>query len=91
MRWLTSRIAAVGRVALTSYITHTLICSFIFTGVGLSMFGKLERFELYYVVLGIWVFQLIVSPIWLQRFRFGPLEWLWRSLTYNQRQSMQRR
>jgi len=88
--WLTSRIAAVGRMALSSYIMHTIICIFIFFGIGFAMFGELQRYQLYYVVFGIWVLQLIVSPIWLKYYRFGPLEWLWRSLTYNKRQPMKR-
>ena len=88
--WLTSRIAAVGRMALSSYVTHTIICIFIFFGIGFAMYGELQRYQLYYVVFGIWIFQLIVSPIWLKYYRFGPLEWLWRSLTYNQRQPMKR-
>ena len=90
LRWLTSRIAAVGQMALTSYVAHTVICAFIFFGIGFAMFGELQRYQLYYIVFGIWVFQIIVSPIWLKHFRFGPLEWLWRSLTYNQRQPMKR-
>jgi uncharacterized protein len=90
LTWLTSRIAAVGRMALTSYVTHTVICAFIFFGIGFAMYGELQRYQLYYVVFGIWIFQLIVSPIWLQYYRFGPLEWLWRSLTYNRRQPMKR-
>lgn len=88
LRWLTSRLAAVGRLALTNYIMHTVICVFIFTGLGLGLYSELQRYELYYVVFGIWIFQLIVSPIWLAHYRFGPLEWLWRSLTYNKRQPM---
>jgi uncharacterized protein len=90
LNWLTSRIAAVGRMALTSYVTHTVICAFIFFGIGFALFGELLRYQLYYVVFGIWIFQLIVSPIWLKYYRFGPLEWLWRSLTYNKRQPMKR-
>lgn len=90
LNWLTSRIAAVGRMALTSYVSHTVICAFIFFGIGFAMFGELQRYQLYYVVFGIWVLQLIVSPIWLRHYRFGPLEWLWRSLTYNRRQPMKR-
>lgn len=77
-------------MALTSYVAHTVICVLVFTGVGFALFGELQRFELYYVVFGIWVFQLIVSPIWLKYYRFGPLEWLWRSLTYKKRQPMRR-
>ena len=59
-------------------------------GAGFSLFGQLNRHQLYYVVAGIWLFQLIVSPIWMKHFRFGPLEWLWRSLTYNKKQPMRR-
>ncbi|HSR39294.1 MAG TPA: DUF418 domain-containing protein, partial [Phnomibacter sp.] len=79
-------LAAVGQMAFTNYITHSIICNFIFLGYGLSMYGKLHRHELYYIVIGIWIFQLIASPIWLSYFRFGPLEWAWRSLTYWERQ-----
>ena len=89
--WLTSRLAAVGRMALTNYIMHSVFAAIIFTGIGFSLFGELQRYELYYVVGGIWLFQLIVSPIWMKHFRFGPLEWVWRSLTYKQKQPMRRR
>jgi uncharacterized protein len=86
--WLTSRLAAVGRMALTNYVMHSVFAALIFTGIGFSLFGSLQRHQLFYVVAGIWLFQLIVSPIWMSRFRFGPLEWLWRSLTYNKKQPM---
>jgi uncharacterized protein len=88
LRWVTSRLAAVGQMAFSNYIFHSVICSLIFYGYGLAMFGKLERWQLYLIVPAIWLFQLIASPIWLQRFRFGPLEWGWRSLTYWKRQPM---
>ena len=80
--WLKLRIAAVGKMSLTNYMMHSVICMIVFTGVGFSMFGKLQRHELYYVVFAIWIFQLIVSPIWLKYFHFGPMEWLWRRLSY---------
>ncbi len=88
LRWLTDRLAAVGQMALTNYLTHSVVCAFIFTGYGFGLYGRLERYQIYYVVLGLWIFQLIVSPIWLQRFRFGPAEWCWRSLTYWKKQPM---
>ena len=75
-------LAAVGQMAFTNYITHSIICNIIFLGYGFSMYGKMQRYELYYIVVSIWIFQLIFSPIWLKYFRFGPLEWMWRSLTY---------
>ena len=81
---LTKRLAAVGRMAFTNYILHTVICTGIFYGHGLGLFGKVERMWQFVIVLTIWIIQLIVSPIWLRYFVFGPLEWLWRSLTYMQ-------
>lgn len=87
-RRLTSCLAAVGRMALSNYLSQTVISTVIFYGIGFGLFGKLERFELLYVVVAIWILQLIVSPVWLRYFRFGPAEWLWRSLTYWKRQPM---
>ena len=81
--------AAVGRMALTNYLSHSLICAIFFVGFG--FYGRLARHELYYVVLAIWAFQLVASPLWLRHFRFGPVEWLWRALTYGQRPAMRRR
>jgi uncharacterized protein len=89
--WLarvTRRLAAVGQMALTNYIAQTIICIFVFDGFGLGLFGALQRHQLYYIVAGIWIVQLAWSPIWLRHFRFGPLEWVWRSLTYWQWQPM---
>ncbi|HZS05509.1 MAG TPA: DUF418 domain-containing protein [Blastocatellia bacterium] len=88
LRWLTARLAAVGQMALTNYLTHGIVCTLVFNGYGFGLFGKLERYQLLYVVLAIWIFQLIISPVWLRHFRFGPAEWVWRSLTYWQRQPM---
>lgn len=81
--WLRNALAAVGQMALTNYLTHSVVCSFLF--IGLGWYNQLQRHELYYVVFAIWAVQLIVSPIWLRHFRFGPVEWLWRYLTYLRR------
>jgi uncharacterized protein len=75
-------------MALTNYLMQSVICAIVFTGVGFGWFGQLQRYELYYVVLMIWFVQLLWSPWWLRRFQFGPAEWLWRSLTYANRQPM---
>lgn len=83
--WLQRALAALGRMAFTNYIVHSIICAFVFYGFGFALYGTLSRHELYYVVGAIWLFQLIVSPLWLARFRFGPLEYLWRWLTYGER------
>jgi uncharacterized protein len=84
--FLQSALAAVGKMALTNYLMHSVIAAFIFFGFGFGLYGKLQRYELYYVVIAIWIFQLIASPIWLRYFRYGPAEWLWRSLTYKKKQ-----
>jgi uncharacterized protein len=80
--------AAVGQMAVTNYLLHSVICGIFF--IGLGYYGALERYQLYYVVLAIWVAQLIISPLWLRHYRFGPVEWLWRTLTYMKRQPMRR-
>ena len=91
LTWLTSRLAAVGRMALTNYLTHSIVCTTLFYGYGFGAFGHVNRTGLAGIVLVIWIVQLLVSPIWLERFRFGPAEWLWRSLTYWKLQPMVRR
>lgn len=80
------RLAATGRMAFTNYMAQTVICILIFHGYGLGLFGSLNRLEQLGVVAAIWIVELWWSPLWLRRYRFGPLEWLWRSLTYRSRQ-----
>ena len=79
---LQRRLAAVGQMALSNYLFDSIVCTTIFYGYGFDFFGSLYRPLLYAIVLLIWTFQLLVSPIWLDHFRYGPAEWLWRSLTY---------
>jgi uncharacterized protein len=88
--WLQRSLAAVGRLALSNYVSTSIVCAFVFYGFGLGLYGRLQRYQLYYVVAGIWVFQLIASPIWLRYYRFGPFEWLWRWLTYLEKPSLRR-
>ena len=88
LAWLRRAFAAVGRMAVTNYLTHSAVCGFLF--IGLGWYNQLERHQLYYVVFAIWAAQLVISPLWLSRYRFGPVEWLWRSLTYLKRQPMRR-
>jgi len=88
LSWVRRAFAAVGRMAITNYLMHSAICLVIF--ILLGWYGQLERHQLYYVVFAIWAFQLIFSPLWLKFFRFGPVEWLWRSLTYMKPQPMRR-
>jgi uncharacterized protein len=88
LSWLKKSLAAVGRMAFTNYIMQSLIGVFIFYGFGFGLFGTMDKSEQLWFVVAIWIFQLIASPIWLKYFLFGPLEWVWRSLTYWQRQPM---
>ncbi len=90
IKWLKQSLAAVGKMALTNYVMHSVFSIFIFTGVGFGLFGTLLRYELLYIVIAIWIFQLISSPIWLKYFYYGPLEWLWRSLSYQKKQAFLR-
>ncbi|GAA4401075.1 DUF418 domain-containing protein [Nibrella viscosa] len=90
LKGLTRRLAAVGQMAFTNYIMHTLVCTLFFYGYGLNYFAELQYYQLFYLVGVIWIVQLYLSPLWLKYFRFGPLEWLWRSLTYWKWQPMQR-
>lgn len=75
-------LAGVGRTAFSNYLLQTVICTIIFYGHGFGLFGKLEREIQVLIVIGVWIFQVAITNIWLRYFRFGPAEWLWRSLTY---------
>lgn len=81
-------LAAVGRTAFTNYILTSIICQTIFAWGPWKLFGQLEFYQWYVVVAGVWTFNLVFSSIWLRFFVFGPLEWLWRSLTYWKRQPL---
>lgn len=70
----------VGRVALTTYLSQTVICTTIFYSYGFALFGKLDLFQMLYVVAGVWLFNLVFAAVWLRFFDIGPVEWLWRSL-----------
>jgi len=78
-------ISGLGRTAFSNYIFQTLVCTLIFYGHGLGLFGSLERKFQLLVVVGVWIVQLILTSLWLRKFRRGPLEALWRSLTYRKR------
>ncbi len=88
-KWLQHSLSSVGRMALSNYLLQTIIANIIF--IGFSQYGRLERHELYFIVLAIWAFQVIGSTIWLKYFSFGPFEWLWRSLTYRKVQPIRHR
>lgn len=82
--------AAAGRMAFTNYIACSLIGTTLFYGHGLGLFGSLTNLQLMGVVFAVWIAVLTWSPLWLSKFRFGPLEWLWRSLTYGRFQPLRK-
>ncbi len=90
LRLFTRPVASVGQAALTNYLLQTVICTTIFYGHGLGWFGSVDRVGQAGVVAGVWAAQLIASPLWLRRYRFGPAEWVWRSLTYGIRPPLRR-
>lgn len=88
--WFSRLFAPVGRMAFTNYLLQTVICTTLFYGHGFGLFGSMERGAQLIVVLTVWAFEIWLSHIWLARFRFGPAEWLWRTLTYMRPQPMRR-
>jgi len=83
-----SWLALLGKMALTNYISHSIILSSIFYGYAGGMFGKIARAEQMLIVVAIIFCQVIICKVWLKYFQFGPLEWLWRSMTYLKLQPM---
>ena len=78
-------LAATGRMALTNYVGQTVIANLIFSGIGLGLYGTMDRAQVYSIMIVIWIVQILFSVWWLSRHNFGPLEWVWRGLTYWQR------
>ena len=88
--WLVDRIAAAGRAAFTNYLGTSLVMTTLFYGYGLGFYGQLSRIELWLPVLGAWVVMLLWSKPWLDRYRYGPFEWLWRSLARGRLERMRK-
>jgi uncharacterized protein len=87
---LLRRFAAIGRMALSNYLMHSVLLTTVFYGYGLGLYGSIPRFWQMGIVAAVIGLQLLLSPWWLARYQFGPVEWLWRSLTYWKRQPMAR-
>lgn len=92
LSWIAHPFAAVGRMALSNYILQSVVCVFLFYGGlgGLGWIGEFNNAAILGICFAIFAAQLVISPLWLMVFRFGPLEWLWRSLTYWRPQPMLR-
>ena len=91
LSFIKNLLAPVGRMAFTNYLLQTIICTFIFYGFGFGYFGKLARSEQIIIVFCIWIFEIILSHLWLKYFKYGPFEWLWRSLSYRKFHQIKRK
>jgi uncharacterized protein len=80
-------ISPVGKMAFSNYLMHSLIGNFVFLGAGLGYMGQVGPVYLTLFGILVFVFQIVLSTIWLKYFQYGPIEWVWRSLTYNKRQA----
>jgi uncharacterized protein len=89
-KWLFGLMQPVGQMAFTNYLTQSLMCGIFFYGIGFGWFGKLQIYQMYYVVAAVWAIQIAWSHLWLRYFSYGPMEWLWRSLTYWKRQPLRK-
>jgi uncharacterized protein len=85
---VTALFAAMGRMALTNYLTESVVLGVIFYGYGFGLFGRMGSAPAALIGIGLYTGQLFFSRIWLRHYRFGPAEWLWRSLTYGRWQHM---
>ena len=88
-RWL-GVLAPAGRMALTNYLLQSVVGTLLFYGYGLGLWGDVSRMGQTLIVLVVFALQVAASHWWLARFRFGPLEWLWRTFTYLRRPTMRR-
>jgi uncharacterized protein len=79
-------VAAAGRMALTNYLTQTIICITIFYGFGFGLYGSVSATLGVLIVVTIYLLQVVWSNLWFRKFRFGPMEWVWRTLTYKRRE-----
>jgi uncharacterized protein len=87
---LTERVAAAGRAALSNYLGTSILMSGLFYGWGFGLYGDLSRIQLWIPVVAMWAFMLLWSKPWLDRFNYGPFEWLWRSLARMRLQPMRK-
>jgi len=83
-------LAPVGRMALTNYLLQTIICVTIFYGYGFGMFGTVGALKATLIALAIFAVQIVLSSVWLRNFIYGPMEWIWRQLTYGRRLTLRR-
>ncbi|RUO37702.1 hypothetical protein CWE13_07075 [Aliidiomarina shirensis] len=88
-KWL-QHLAPAGRMALTNYLTHSIVFTTLFYGYGFGLYGEFGRFATTVMAIALYAGQLWFSTWWLQRYQYGPMEWLWRSATYMKLQPMRK-
>ena len=91
MKWLMKAVSNVGQMALSNYLLTSFSMRMLFVWSPLKWYGYMEYYKLYWVVLCVWIVNMVWSTVWLKYFEFGPMEWVWRSLTYWKRQPMRRK
>lgn len=80
----------VGKMSLSNYLFQSVVCSLIFYSYGLGLYGSFTPFQGIWLVLGIYIFQIIISKVWVSNFHYGPMEWIWRAGTYGNRPKFKR-
>lgn len=85
LRRVLALLAPVGRMALTNYLLQTVICVVVFYGYGFGQFGRIGAGAATLIAFAIFLFQVLMSAMWLKYFAYGPIEWIWRRLTYRKR------
>ncbi|MBE0639278.1 MAG: DUF418 domain-containing protein [Bacteroidales bacterium] len=90
LKSFSAKLAPVGRMALTNYLMHSIIASVLYLSYGFALYGKVNIWQGILITIAIFAVQIPLSNLWLKHFRFGPFEWLWRSLTYLQWQPMRK-
>jgi uncharacterized protein len=86
--WMKRWLAPAGRMALTNYLLQSVVGTLLFYQYGLGLWGQVSRAWQFALVIAVFALQLVFSRWWLRRFRFGPVEWLWRWATYGHRPAM---
>lgn len=86
--WLLAPLAATGRMALTTYLTQSIVCTTLFYSYGFQLTGRVGYTGMFTITVLLFAVQMAVSVWWLKRYRFGPVEWLWRALTYGRAPAM---
>jgi uncharacterized protein len=90
LKTILSPMASMGRMAISNYLLQSIICTMLFYSYGLGLYGKVGPALTLLMALVIYSCQMVVSRYWLNRYQIGPVEWLWRSLTYGNRQPMKK-